>query len=298
MLENWFQRLCSTLALFLQVMQPLQEIAFQMSLEYGFVWRQKENQNHIAISGPPDALWVEALVESNERSSRDWLERYLSDELTTANLHFNLSNNHIQYQSRAFPARLPKPSEICLRSDINCYRSDYSIVFLPETFEEVDHFIEATELMNCPYINFNKTMYDIFYSEESRSLFPDTIITLKIGAATLNFSKHSELYHTELSKDESLKVCRNLLDLKLKELEEEQRREFYSKIFVSKADEATTAQYYLTLACVSISMVCLILTLATYSRFRALRSAAGVNNIFLCASLLLAQASLFASAHM
>ncbi|XP_059169979.1 uncharacterized protein LOC131951648 [Physella acuta] len=47
----------------------------------------------------------------------------------------------------------------------------------------------------------------------------------------------------------------------------------------------------------SASMLCLLVSLVTYIRFSELRNSAGKNNMFLCTSLLLAQASLLASSY-
>ncbi|CAL1541994.1 unnamed protein product, partial [Lymnaea stagnalis] len=55
--------------------------------------------------------------------------------------------------------------------------------------------------------------------------------------------------------------------------------------------------YILTHVCLAVSMLCLLFTLMTYFSFPVLRSVAGMNNIFLCTSLLLAQGSLIASSH-
>ncbi|XP_055874869.1 latrophilin receptor-like protein A isoform X2 [Biomphalaria glabrata] len=54
---------------------------------------------------------------------------------------------------------------------------------------------------------------------------------------------------------------------------------------------------FLTWICFIISMVCLLLTLLTYCMFPVLRTKAGVNNMFLSFSLLLAQVSLIISAY-
>ncbi|CAL1527398.1 unnamed protein product, partial [Lymnaea stagnalis] len=57
------------------------------------------------------------------------------------------------------------------------------------------------------------------------------------------------------------------------------------------------AEYIISLSCMSASMICLLATLVTYLRLRVLRTEAGINNMFLSFSLLLAQGSLLASAH-
>ncbi|GFR94409.1 G-protein coupled receptor Mth [Elysia marginata] len=285
-------------ALFEQIIGPLMERMHQMSVDYGFLVSHEPSDDDDVDSSafrPPNALWVAALVEAQEFFSRDWFESYLVDSLRTATVQLNISNVTMEYQFKPFPAQPPIVSDLCLESGIHCYKKRehfglYSI-FKPS------HFIQTNELLNCPFIMFNKTVFGIGIYQDTEGLLPDISVTLKIGKATLNFTTRSELSSLDITEDNNLIVCRDILDLKLKELEEEERREFYSKTFVSKADESTKAQYYMTLGCVSVSMACLVLTLFTYFRFRVLRSAAGMNNIFLCSSLLLAQAALLTSVH-
>ncbi|CAL1527395.1 unnamed protein product, partial [Lymnaea stagnalis] len=56
-------------------------------------------------------------------------------------------------------------------------------------------------------------------------------------------------------------------------------------------------QYIVSLACLVISILCLVMTVFTYFQFSALRSTAGTNNTCLSASLLLAQGLLLACSH-
>ena len=243
---------------------------------------------------PPLALWASAILESNDSLSRDNIEKYLTERFTRANLHFNFSNNYqMEFQSKAFPAGPPKSNVFCVRSGLRC-DSKYIVTLEPKS-NSYD-FIKATEILNCPYIRFHKTMFDV-YIQDSGALLHGTTVIVKIGGHTLNFTKTPELHFMTVAENETLKVCRDVLDAKLKMLEEEKRRDFHSKNFGSKVDNSSKAQYYLTLVCVSVSMVCLLLTLFTYFTFCSLRSVAGLNNMFLCGSLLLAQASLLASAH-
>ncbi|KAK0048650.1 adhesion G protein-coupled receptor L2 [Biomphalaria pfeifferi] len=87
-----------------------------------------------------------------------------------------------------------------------------------------------------------------------------------------------------------------LIDRKLKELKE---REPDSEEPRDNLCEETRCliENILTWICFIISIVCLLLTLLTYCMFPVLRTKAGVNNMFLSFSLLLAQVSLMFSAY-
>ena len=276
-------------------------MAFRIKFEGGFILSE-EKIKHLDKARntrlwTPIAIWISALFEAQDWFSRDSIEKNLTEHFTTASLHFNFSSYQTEYQPKAFPAGPPPAIAICFKYGIQCHSNTLQRMgYFESSFSDPHIFIKAAEVLNCPYIQFNKTMFDV-YIQDCGSLLPQTTITVRIGENLLNFSDTSELHYMTVAEDDTLKVCREVLDSKLKKLEEDERRLFYSKNFASSLDESSKAQYYLTLVCVSVSMVCLLLTLFTYFTFRTLRSAAGLNNMFLCGSLLLAQASLLASAH-
>ncbi|RUS74439.1 hypothetical protein EGW08_017804 [Elysia chlorotica] len=289
---------------FEQLVEPLGGLAVQITANYAFVWQRDEGdtQDPIGPSGvkQPVAIWLSAQLETSEKFSRDWLERRLVDNFTRGSLNFNISNAHVHYQPLGLPDIQPKATAVCQRPDVMCYEDTYMTRVFDYILAAVpNNFIHPTELINCPYVSFNKSMYEIIISTPNpRSIFQEITITLTIGEVSLNFSEPSELHQVDIDKtDQSLKVCRETLDLKLREMEEKERRDFYSRVFQSQVDSSGRAQYYLTLCCVSVSLLCLVLTLATYFRFSSLRNPAGKNNMFLCGSLLLAQAALLVSAH-
>ncbi|XP_059169967.1 uncharacterized protein LOC131951638 [Physella acuta] len=143
--------------------------------------------------------------------------------------------------------------------------------------------VKVTNTLVCTFVSFNKTQYKV---DEIKTYVPPTVtITVNLGNTKLIFSKVSEINMLEIVGDGVLNVCREALDEKL----------------ASLAKTPNELNYYaniLTLTCMSASMLCLLVSLVTYIRFSELRNSAGKNNMFLCTSLLLAQASLLASSYL
>ncbi|RUS78034.1 hypothetical protein EGW08_014209 [Elysia chlorotica] len=163
-------------------------------------------------------------------------------------------------------------SSFCSDPGVRCHKSegsDYAAIW-PSSFTARDHFINAGQNLSCECVQFNSSDYEIEKTDRTTSFIPVIKLSLNLGKITLVFTEWTELS---------------------------------SMSFIAKTRDQSgfsaveKAQYALTLVCVGVSMVCLALTLLTYLSFRALRNEAGLNNTFLCASMLMAQAFLVASSH-
>ncbi|GFO38212.1 hypothetical protein PoB_006471700 [Plakobranchus ocellatus] len=246
---------------------------------------------------PPAALWLIASFETLTEYSRDWIERSLVDMFIENTLQLNYESFQVDYQPKVHFGQSPYVS-LCLQEGSRCYPQRYEMITNHgSAFRQKHLYLNFTTLLTCPYIQFNQSMFT-FHDQENATFLARNVVMLTLGEASIIFSDDHELNHLSINADGTLSVCRDTLDSKLKDYVAKKREEFNSiRTFRSKLDEGSKAQYYLTLTCLCLSMLCLIFTLFTYLRFRVLRTAAGMNNIFLCASLLSAQASLLASVH-
>ena len=141
--------------------------------------------------------------------------------------------------------------------------------------------IPVSPMLTCPFVKFKASSY----SKSSRNL------SLRLGDRTVQFGGNWPDMNW-LSEDkitEELHVCYSLLEKMVKDL---------GVGNVAGVPGLTRVRFYLTRVCMGLSMLCLLLTIITYLAFPSIRSPAGINNMFLCSTLLPAQAFLLASAHM
>ncbi|GFO38210.1 G-protein coupled receptor mth [Plakobranchus ocellatus] len=278
-----------------------EQLSFEYNVESGAATLEEpqylpQSPGHYKFD-PPAALWLIASFETLTEYSRDWIERSLVDMFIENTLQLNYESFQVDYQPKVHFGKSPYVS-LCLKEGSRCYMQRYERFNNYESaFRQTHLYLNVTALFTCPYIQFSQSMFT-FHEQENATFLARTVVTLTLGGASIIFSDDHELNHLSINADGTLSVCRDTLDSKLKDYVAKEREEFNSsRTFRSKLDEGTKAQYYLTLTCLCLSMLCLIFTLFTYIRFRVLRTAAGMNNIFLCASLLSAQASLLASVH-
>ena len=144
-------------------------------------------------------------------------------------------------------------------------------------------FLSLTPLLECPFIKLNSSNFKI------TNISNDSILVKSIEITIDNHQRLVEeitdLNKISLSDDhQSLAVCSDVLE----------------KMFADDDSDTDTDDtlYYLSLVCLSLSVVCLVMTLATYVIFPGLRTMAGKNNMALCGSLAIAQILLLVSSHL
>ncbi|KAK6964328.1 G-protein coupled receptor Mth, partial [Biomphalaria glabrata] len=203
---------------------------------------------------------------------------------TTLHLDYSL-NGSLKLQSYyRFKRWRESPVEILESSLFHTY--DKIKYFSP--YEQFRDVLKITHLLLCPHVRFNRTQYELIYNTSS----PAYNITLKIDLNTVQvyITDYIEFSKIEVDDNEVLKVCRDLLELKLSYI--------YQDLSNSEAyKEIPRSQNILTIACMTASITCLSLTLLTYCMFVELRTEAGVNNLFLSSIVLMAQLSLLAAAN-
>ncbi|GFR94299.1 adhesion G protein-coupled receptor L3 [Elysia marginata] len=254
---------------------------------------KNEDTQRLALK-PLVALWLQVMVTANRSIPRDEFEMQLISFIRSLarDTHLQLALNPRSNLGET------DPSSLCSRTDLKCNSTVISHCDTKPICAARAGFLKAEESVACQFVQFNRSQYAIEKSQHTTSLIPSTKLSIRLGATTLVFKEERELTSVFLNEENILQVCRDLLDMKLKKLEEERQRQFYAKHRTdSTLSTVEKAQYCLTLVCLSASMICLSLTLLTYFSFKVLRNQAGLNNIFLCGSLLMAQTFLLTSSH-
>ncbi|KAI8782988.1 adhesion G protein-coupled receptor E2, partial [Biomphalaria glabrata] len=139
----------------------------------------------------------------------------------------------------------------------------------------VAHYIPLSWTLKCSYIIFQQSNFTIEWNRTDMSW--NVSVTVNFGGAKVIISNMSDLSHMEMTGNE-LHVCPKVLE---KYIQKSQRLNEKKTIFI--------AMSVVTYVCLCASELCLLLTLVTYLGFPELRTVPGINNMFLCVSLLLAQ---------
>ncbi|XP_055874577.1 uncharacterized protein LOC106074809 [Biomphalaria glabrata] len=147
--------------------------------------------------------------------------------------------------------------------------------------------IEMTNLLRCGHVTFNKSEY--LLNVLGSGLLSEFKLTINLNVTKVTLSEAKDLNYILLEESGELKVCLEILENKLKEIQEANK--FWRR-------NSNAALYVVSLTCSVVSLVCLVLTISTYLIHPVLRTFAGKNNMMLSLSLLLAQTSLLAAAHM
>ena len=242
------------------------------------------------------AFWISGHVGANVTVPRDTFEAQIMDNLVNGNITLNYFDYECNLLSQLSLGEVDMV-DFCLQPNVECIVKKVKKLREESTFfEQTGSFLTISEGLNCQNVRFNNTAYKVKKSKGKDGLV-HTKVFLTLGKTTLTFLESRDLNQMFIDERYNLNTCEDSLNTALKSLDEKMRKDFYSNDFRAEVDDITQVQYYATLVCVGASMVCLFLALVTYFRFRVLRSVAGMNNMFLCGSLLLAQASLLTSVH-
>ncbi|KAK7005149.1 adhesion G protein-coupled receptor E4P [Biomphalaria glabrata] len=155
------------------------------------------------------------------------------------------------------------------------YKSESFITGLKVDYISVNH------VLICRIVRFEPEQYQADVRDDV--LPPDFTVTIDLNGTKILITDNADLNMVDIGQDGELNVCEDLLNSKLKM--------FKDDVLEGNRDLAGTslAEYIVSIACSSASILCLVLTLMTYVLFSELRTEAGLNNMFLSSSLLLAQ---------
>ncbi|KAK7004855.1 adhesion G protein-coupled receptor E4P, partial [Biomphalaria glabrata] len=154
----------------------------------------------------------------------------------------------------------------------------------------LSQFINLSLVLQCRYVHFKSRSYQM--NVDYSVLPPDVKIEIDLFVTTIYITDQRDLKMVDVDEDGGLNVCVELLD----KLIGQQQHSFLS-LMAKWLKGTDLVEYTVSVVCFVASIICLILTLLTYVIFPVLRTEAGINNMFLCGSLLLAQISLLASSH-
>ena len=150
-----------------------------------------------------------------------------------------------------------------------------------EDFKASSVAMAISPLLLCPFLVFERGEFTV-EDPETPDEFEDSIkLTLMNVTGTVPRNQ------VETDDQGNLKICAILFEEKFEELLRADLREDPPGVSFW-----VLLENYLSLACVSMSLLCLLLTLVTYAAFKSLRTVPGQNTIGLCINLLLAQALL------
>ncbi|XP_055874871.1 uncharacterized protein LOC106074812 [Biomphalaria glabrata] len=161
---------------------------------------------------------------------------------------------------------------------------------LKSSFESCDNKVRLNQVLICKHLLLDQSFFHVIIDDQT--LPPNVSITIDFNVTKVHITDNKDLLMVDFDDDGSLLVCIDLIDKKLNESKERD-----PGIDPRCKETQCFVENILTWVCFIISMVCLLLTLLTYCMFPVLRTKAGVNNMFLSFSLLLAQVSLMFSAY-
>ncbi|KAK7005082.1 adhesion G protein-coupled receptor L2, partial [Biomphalaria glabrata] len=165
------------------------------------------------------------------------------------------------------------------------------------------------QLLICRHVRLDQSYFHLIIDDHA--LPSNVTVVIHFNTTKIQITDNEDLIMLDVDAYGNLLVCVDLIDMKLKELKEsdpdseklidrklKERDPETEKPSDNLCEETQCLiENILTWICFIISIVCLLLTLLTYCMFPVLRTKAGVNNMFLSLSLLLAQVSLMISAY-
>ncbi|KAH9520288.1 Adhesion G protein-coupled receptor E3 [Bulinus truncatus] len=232
-------------------------------------------------------IFIEAYFIADRQLARDVFEDIVTDTLFNENITLVTGDDLVKLDY--IPDPLFRSSNFdCSLTSVQCWSSEN--IYIPSNIDKMwalkSDFLSLNDLLTCPYVRFNKSDV-ILNTAPNVDEIAGYTVTVSIDGTELKFSERTELMSLSV-KDQSVDICVETLTKKL-----EQRRESkseYNNVFISL--------YVITVLCLSVSMLCLVVTVISYACFQKLRSTAGIHNMFLSSSLLLAQCLLLAISHL
>ncbi|KAI8794524.1 adhesion G protein-coupled receptor E4P, partial [Biomphalaria glabrata] len=250
------------------------------------------NKNSGNGTTPPNIFSIDAKIVSDKTLSRCAFEKMILDIFL--NSQFVVKTGDIKSQVMTFDTY--PAYQTLLMAENTFVKNKYSVFSCQPSEEEndsqqyVNRYINVTLLLLCRHVHFHSGSYQM--NVDYGVLPPDVQIEIDLFETTIYITDQRDLKMVDVDEDGGLNVCVELLD----KLIGQQQQSFLS--LMSKTSKGTDlVEYIVSLVCFVASIICLILTLLTYVIFPVLRTEAGINNMFLSGSLLLAQVSSRASSH-
>ncbi|GFR88873.1 G-protein coupled receptor Mth2 [Elysia marginata] len=264
-----------------------------LELKVGQIHLPSEQSDKTKLGTVIPLLYFDAKFISTVFYSRDETEKNLSAAFFFEHLHYRRYAFNLTFQP-IIPLADEKLGSQCFDEvwypqQVRCHEIQLRTSFPFGNGLEDSALIPLTPSVTCPFVRFNASAYEIPRDRSNMTRAGNITLELLGHMVELGGNWTDMNLVVEDYRKRELKVCYSLLKHKVKSL---------TVSNVAKASVFDKVRNYFNLVCISVSMLCLVLTLVTYLSFRVLRSAAGINNMFLCFSLLAALAFLLASLYM
>lgn len=260
-----------------------------------------DSTNFLMLDHSRFYFYVEAFFLANKSISRDRFEQTFLTPFLMNILEIEIEENlTIHMVPKLVPQEPDLPESSChfpkeksetikVETAVTCNKNDLN----NPIWDYKREFIFSSRALTCVQVSFNKSQYTV---SANCTIFPPTWqIELILSHIKLTFSEVSDLSRLTFEDDSEksdghMCVCVELLEEAIQRLK--------TNSYLSDLSDVDLWLYYLTHACLGMSLLTLLITLVVYLLFASLRNEAGTNNMFLAGTLLLAQASLLASAHL
>ncbi|KAH9523649.1 hypothetical protein Btru_040584 [Bulinus truncatus] len=237
-----------------------------------------------------DATLKGPIFESRDSFESLLLSDFINNRINMENKVFNLTFQPLQASSKTLTFRFCGEMRL---NHVNIYCERYKLLSWHEQRDNRPNEpqpIEVSNLLFCAHVTFNQSYYELEYSGSDLQI--NFTVTVDLNVTKVTLSETSELNNLIIEDSGELKICQEILDRKLTEIQN-------GLIIMAEHEnwEINNALSVLSLVCNGLSLLCLTLTVLTYGLHPVLRTAAGRNNLMLSLSLLTAQTSTLAASN-
>uniref|UniRef100_A0A2C9M1P0 Uncharacterized protein n=1 Tax=Biomphalaria glabrata TaxID=6526 RepID=A0A2C9M1P0_BIOGL len=275
---------------FIQVKEMVEEFSTNYTLNV----RGLVDTNSIPFLKFSAIFWMECLLFASNKISRNdfdvhFLDRFMSGNISLQNIpKVNLILKPIQMLQRFDIDNFIAPG-VNNQSRATYFHEHYKSSYFIKDFR-FDN-INVNNVLICRFVRFEPRQYQI--DVNNNLIPPGFTLTIDLNSSKIRITDNADLNMLDIGQDGELNVCEDLLNSKLKMFREDVLEGTNRELAGT-----SLAEYIVSVACSSASILCLVLTLMTYVLFSELRTEAGLNNMFLSSSLLLAQVCLLITSHM
>ncbi|KAI8794858.1 adhesion G protein-coupled receptor E3 [Biomphalaria glabrata] len=225
--------------------------------------------------------WLTLNITASPLVKRDIFEANIMDRIVLPNLNTSLGDGDITLYPVLIQSSYFDKDIVCLHENYVC--QDLEVKSARPRNHSSSEAVTFSSLLTCAYVVFENKQYTI----KSNGLYHplNVTIVLDLNVFIVRFFGIQDLNMLKIRMDGSLCVCKELLDEKVKD-------------YVKSNRPLKELLEIATLASLCASMACLLLMFMTYALFSELRTNAGVHNMVLAGSLMLAQAFILISSHM
>nr|KAI8766920.1 putative adhesion G protein-coupled receptor E4P [Biomphalaria glabrata] len=271
-------------SLFNKIKEMVEEFTTIYKLDVGGL----ADTNSIPFLKFPAIFWMECLLFAHQNISRNDFDIQILNQFMYGNISVqNFENIKLIVKPIQMLPRFVVANSVA-QNIINQSRTAYlHVEYKSESFItglKVD-YISVNHVLICRFVRFEPDQYQTDVRDDV--IPPDITLTIDLNGTKILITDTADLNMVDIGQDGELNVCEDLLNSKLKMFKEDVLEGTNRELAGT-----SLAEYIVSIACSSASILCLVLTLMTYVLFSELGTEAGLNNMFLSSSLLLAQVCL------